>query len=42
MYVCNQRSDAITCFEIEGRTGRLTFTGQYTPVGSPACIIFLT
>jgi 6-phosphogluconolactonase len=42
MYVCNQRSDAITCFQIESHTGRLTFSGQYTPVGSPACIIFLT
>jgi 6-phosphogluconolactonase len=41
-YVCNQRSDAVTCFQIDGTTGLLTFTGQYTPVGSPASIIFLT
>ncbi len=41
LYVCNQRSDAVTCFRINGTTGLLTFTGQYTPVGSPASIIFL-
>ncbi|MFL6463819.1 MAG: lactonase family protein [Bryobacteraceae bacterium] len=41
-YVCNQRSDAVTCFRIDSTTGLLTFTGQYTPVGSPAGIIFLT
>ena len=41
-YVCNQRSDAVTCFRINGTTGLLTFTGQYTPVGSPASIVFLT
>ncbi len=38
---CNQRSDAITTFRINPQTGRLTFTEQYTPVGSPAIIIFL-
>jgi 6-phosphogluconolactonase len=42
LYVCNQRSDAITTFRINLETGRLTFTGQYTPVGSPAAIIFLS
>ena len=42
LYVCNQRSDAVTCFRIDGTTGLLTFTGQYTPVGSPASIVFLT
>lgn len=40
LYVCNQRSDQITCFRIEKRTGLLHFTGQYTPVGTPTCIIF--
>ncbi len=42
LYVCNQRSDAITAFRIDRETGNLTFTGQYTPVGTPAAIIFLT
>jgi 6-phosphogluconolactonase len=40
-YVCNQFADAITTFRINRMTGALTFTGQYTPVGSPASIIFL-
>ena len=41
LYSCNQRSDAITCFRVNGQTGGLTFTGQYTSVGAPACIVFL-
>lgn len=41
LYACNQRSDAITTFRINRETGNLTFTGQYTPVGTPAIIIFL-
>ncbi len=42
LYSCNQRSDAITTFRINRRTGSLSFTGQYTPVGTPAVIVFLT
>jgi 6-phosphogluconolactonase len=42
LYSCNQRSDAITSFRIDRRSGALTFTGQYTPVGSPAHIVFLS
>jgi 6-phosphogluconolactonase len=41
LYACNQRSDSITSFRVDQRTGQLRFTGQYTAVGSPACIIFL-
>ena len=41
LYACNQRSDSITWFRIDRRTGKLTFTGQYTSIGSPGCIIFL-
>jgi len=40
-YVCNQLADAITAFRVDRTTGALAFTGQYTPVGSPASIIFL-
>jgi 6-phosphogluconolactonase (cycloisomerase 2 family) len=40
MYACNQRSDSIASFRVDHKTGRLTFTGQYTSIGSPACIIF--
>jgi 6-phosphogluconolactonase len=41
MYVCNQRSDAVTTFRLDGNGRHLRFTGRYTPVGSPASIIFL-
>ena len=40
-YVCNQFADAITTFRINRMTGTLAFTGRYTPVGSPASILFL-
>lgn len=41
LYVCNQRGDAITTFRIDRKSGGLTFTGQYTPVGNPSAIVFL-
>lgn len=41
LYVCNQRSDAIACFRIDSESGRLSFTGRFTAVGTPACIVFL-
>ncbi len=40
LYVCNQRSDQITSFRIDKQSGLLTFTGHYTPVGTPTCIVF--
>jgi 6-phosphogluconolactonase len=42
LYACNRRSDCITCFRIDRRSGSLSFTGQYTAVGSPGSITFLT
>jgi 6-phosphogluconolactonase len=42
LYSCNQRADAIAAFRVNRQTGALTFTGQYTEVGTPAIIIFLT
>jgi 6-phosphogluconolactonase len=39
---CNQRSDALTTYNVKATAGKLVFTEQYTPVGSPACIVFLT
>jgi len=42
LYSCNQRADAVTTFRVNKQTGSLTFTGQYTPVGTPAIIVFLT
>ena len=41
LFSCNQRSDSIACFRVDAKSGRLTFTGQYTPVGSPAHLVFL-
>jgi 6-phosphogluconolactonase len=41
LYCCNQRADHVTCFRINHKTGALTFTGQYTPVGTPSIITFL-
>lgn len=41
LYCCNQLADAITTFRVDRMTGALSFTGQYTPVGSPSSIIFL-
>lgn len=40
LFACNRRSDSITAFRIHPATGILAFTGQYTAVGSPACITF--
>jgi 6-phosphogluconolactonase (cycloisomerase 2 family) len=42
LFSCNQRSDAIAAFRRDKITGGLSFTGQYTPVGTPAIIVFLT
>jgi len=42
LYSCNQRADAITTFRVNRRTGALTFTGQYTAVGTPSHMVFLT
>jgi len=41
LYCCNQRSDNVTTFRVDRKTGELSFTGQYTPVGNPSCIVFL-
>ncbi len=41
LYCCNQRGDNITVFQVDVKTGRLAFTGHYTPVGNPSIIVFL-
>lgn len=41
-YVSNQRSDSVTCFKMNRQTGALSFTGQYTAVGTPAIVAFLS
>ena len=42
LYSCNQRADAITAYRVNRHTGALSFLGQYTPIGTPAAILFLT
>ncbi|MFL5245189.1 MAG: lactonase family protein [Gemmataceae bacterium] len=41
LYCCNQRGDNVTVFRVDRKTGGLSFTGQYVPVGNPSCIVFL-
>ena len=41
LFSCNQYGDSITSFRIGRGTGLLTFSGQYTAVGSPASTVFL-
>lgn len=41
LYCCNQRADNVTVFRVDGKTGGLTFTGHYAPVGNPSHIVFL-
>jgi 6-phosphogluconolactonase (cycloisomerase 2 family) len=40
-YSLNQRGDAIATFRVDARSGRLSFTGQYTAAGTPSSIVFL-
>jgi 6-phosphogluconolactonase len=41
LYCCNQRGDNIAAFRVDRKTGGLTFTGHYTPVGNPSIIVFV-
>ncbi len=41
LYCCNQRGDNIAVFRVDRKTGALTFTGRYTPVGNPSMLVFL-
>ena len=40
LYACNQRADNVAIFDVDRQSGGLTFTGQYTPVGNPSCLVF--
>jgi 6-phosphogluconolactonase len=42
LYSCNQRGDALATFRVNRKTGALVFTGQYTAVGTPSSIVFLS
>jgi 6-phosphogluconolactonase len=41
LYCCNQRADHVTAYRVDRMSGGLRFTGQYTSVGNPSCIVFL-
>jgi 6-phosphogluconolactonase len=41
LHCCNQRADNVTTFRVDRKTGGLAFTGHYTPVGNPSCVVFL-
>ena len=40
LFCCNQRGDNITSFRVDKDTGKLRFTGRYTPVGNPSIVVF--
>ena len=40
LYCCNQRADHIAVFRVDKSSGKLSFTGHYTPVGNPSQIVF--
>jgi 6-phosphogluconolactonase (cycloisomerase 2 family) len=41
LYCCNQRADHVTVFRVDRKTGGLSFTGHYAPVGNPSHIVLL-
>ncbi len=42
LYACNQKNDEVVTFAVNRATGALRFTGQFTSVGTPAILVFLT
>ena len=41
LLVGDQESDKVVVFRINGKTGRLTSTGQVLQISSPACVTFV-
>ena len=41
LYSLNQRADNVAQFSVDEETGKLEFTGRYTPVGNPSMIVFV-
>lgn len=41
-FAAHSRSDNITSFRIDRRSGALKFTGKYIPVGNPSKMVFVT
>lgn len=38
---CNQRGDNMAVFRVDRKTGGLSFTGHYVPVGNPSSVVYL-
>lgn len=41
LYCCNQRGDNVAAFQVDRDKGTLKFTGHFSAVGNPSCIVFL-
>jgi 6-phosphogluconolactonase (cycloisomerase 2 family) len=41
LYCCNQRADHVAVFKVNRRSGALTFTGHFAPVGNPSHLVFV-
>ena len=41
LFSCNQRDDNIAAFNVDLKTGGLSFTGHYASVGNPSSIVFV-
>jgi 6-phosphogluconolactonase len=41
LYCCNQRADNVSVFRVDRESGRLSFTGDYIPVGNPSMIVLV-
>lgn len=42
LFTCNQKADNVTGFRIDPSSGKLSFTGDYLPIGSPVDMSFLS
>jgi 6-phosphogluconolactonase (cycloisomerase 2 family) len=40
LYSCNQRADNLAVFRVDKKSGKLSFTGHYVPVGNPSTVVF--
>jgi 6-phosphogluconolactonase (cycloisomerase 2 family) len=40
LYCCNQRADNVVLFHVDKLSGKLHFSGHFTPVGNPSHVAF--
>lgn len=40
LYCCNQRADNVVLFHVDKPSGKLHFSGHFTPVGNPSHVVF--